>query len=245
MNELMFLLQVFTRLPIKKELDYSADSMKKASVLLSLVGAFTYFPAAFISLLLIFLKCPPGINAFITLAVHFLFTGAYHLDGLSDTVDGLFSGREKDRILEIMKDSRIGSYGTIALIIDIGIKATVFTELIVTRRIWILPLLGAAGKLSLNLVSYLGDCAKENSSGNIFIRSSTVVSILINFLVFMIIGYFTKEIRASLITVIILLLFSAGFAIYTKKKIGGMVGDNLGFASEIGEIIIGIFSLWA
>jgi adenosylcobinamide-GDP ribazoletransferase len=65
---------------------------------------------------------PAGIVAGVVLVVQVAVTGALHEDGLADTVDGFFGGWTRERRLDIMKDSHIGSYGTLALILSVGLR---------------------------------------------------------------------------------------------------------------------------
>lgn len=245
MNELMVLTQIFTRIPIKKELDYSDSSAKRSSILLSFFGALIYLPVVAFSMGLSLLNCPAKINALLSVLLLLFITGAYHVDGFADTVDGMFSGRSGEKVLEIMKDSRIGAYGAIGIFMELAIKAVVFNELILTRRIWILPLLGAIGKLSLCYVAFMGIPAKEQSSGNYFINGAGKVSLIINTAVVLILGFVCGEILVTLVSIAVLLVYAIYFTGLAKSKIGGIVGDNLGFSSEIGELILGILSVWA
>jgi adenosylcobinamide-GDP ribazoletransferase len=245
MNELLLLTQIFTVLPIKRKLNYSNGALKRASLLMSLHGAALYLPAVGLSMVLTFLKCPSNINALVTLLFHLLLTGAYHLDGLSDSADGLLSGRERERMLDIMKDSRIGVYGAAALFFDLALKIMIYNDLILTRRIWLLPLLGAVGKLSLCYVAFLGTPAKPDSSGNIFVRNMGIPALAVNTGVAAILGIALGEGMVVIISIAALLLFSLLFTGWAKKQIGGIVGDNLGFSSEIGEMLLGILAVWA
>ncbi|MBV2187546.1 MAG: adenosylcobinamide-GDP ribazoletransferase, partial [Rhizobium sp.] len=94
-----------------------------------LAGLVIALPAAATLGLMLTLGASPLLAAFAALAVHALVTGALHEDGLSDAADGLGGGRDRAHALEIMKDSRIGSYGAVALIIAYGLRATAIAQL--------------------------------------------------------------------------------------------------------------------
>ncbi len=70
------------------------------------------------------LGLPPGIAAILAIAATILATGGLHEDGLADTADGFGGGRTTERKLEIMRDSRIGSYGALALMLSLGLRIT-------------------------------------------------------------------------------------------------------------------------
>lgn len=107
---------LFTRLPIWKWVDVPKESYDKAVVCWPLVGWLTGGLCA-----LIIMSCPVSwdINIVVTVALlaRVLLTGALHEDGLADFCDGFGGGTSKERVLAIMKDSHIGTYGVIGLIL--------------------------------------------------------------------------------------------------------------------------------
>ncbi|GAA4178398.1 adenosylcobinamide-GDP ribazoletransferase [Shinella granuli] len=94
-----------------------------------LAGVLIVLPAAALAALLSAFHAPPLLVAFATLAVQVLVTGALHEDGLSDSADGIGGGRDRESALAIMKDSRIGSYGAVALILSFGLRAAAIAAL--------------------------------------------------------------------------------------------------------------------
>src|SRR5260221_8571142 len=97
------------------EVARSSWALPVAGLLVGLAGAAVYSIANRLGL-------TPGPAAVLTLAVTVLVTGALHEDGLADTADGLGGGRTRERKLEIMRDSRVGTYGTCALIISLALR---------------------------------------------------------------------------------------------------------------------------
>jgi adenosylcobinamide-GDP ribazoletransferase len=84
----------------------------------------------------LWLGLPPGIAAGLALGAGILMTGALHEDGLADCADGFWGGHTAERRLEIMKDSRIGAYGVLALILVIGLKWLALAALIEHGALW-------------------------------------------------------------------------------------------------------------
>jgi adenosylcobinamide-GDP ribazoletransferase len=118
----------FTRLPVPGWVGHSAEALNHSAryfpavgLLIGGIGALVYLGAA--------LLWPPAIAVLLSMAATIYATGAFHEDGLSDTVDGLGGGWEKLRILEIMKDSRVGSYGLVAMVLALLGKFTLLTAL--------------------------------------------------------------------------------------------------------------------
>ena len=105
----------YTRIPCPSFIDHSEDYLNKATRYFPLIGIIVGTISFFIFWLssLIF---NIYISVIFSLGAGILITGAFHEDGLADTFDGFGGGWTKDKILEIMKDSRIGTYGTISLI---------------------------------------------------------------------------------------------------------------------------------
>ena len=117
----MFLMQIqfLTRIPIPVKIKFDEKVFARSMMLSPLAGfiigiilGFTYYFAH--------LTEKPLFAAVMVVAAWIVLTGGLHLDGLADTSDGIFSNRPKEKILEIMKDSRIGTNGTIALILIIS-----------------------------------------------------------------------------------------------------------------------------
>lgn len=91
----------------------------------------------------------PGLRAFLDVVFLVLVTGGLHLDGLADTADGLFSRRGREEALRIMKDSRIGTWGVLALFAVMGLKTLAIWDLPGQGRLPILLLVPAYGRLSM------------------------------------------------------------------------------------------------
>ena len=107
-------LMFYTRIPCPKNDDYVANTLNKASRYFPLIGWIVGF-ISFIAFCVALYLFNVSIAALLSLLAGVLVTGAFHEDGLADTFDGFGGGWTKLKILDIMKDSRIGAYGVIAL----------------------------------------------------------------------------------------------------------------------------------
>jgi adenosylcobinamide-GDP ribazoletransferase len=121
-------LRFFTRLPVPAWVGHSAEQLDRAAryfpavgLLVGAVGALVYLAAARV--------WPQPVAVLLAMAATIHVTGAFHEDGLSDTVDGLGGGWDKARILAIMKDSRVGSYGVVALVLALLGKFVLLVEM--------------------------------------------------------------------------------------------------------------------
>jgi adenosylcobinamide-GDP ribazoletransferase len=126
-------LMLLTRLPIS-----GTDGTRGAASAWAwpLVGLMVGGLAGVLATVALWLGLPPTIAAGLTLGAAILMTGALHEDGLADCADGFWGGHDADRRLEIMKDSRIGAYGVLALILVIGLKWLALATLIEHGALW-------------------------------------------------------------------------------------------------------------
>lgn len=167
-----------------------------------------------------------------------LLTGGFHLDGLADTCDGVFSARRRERMLEIMRDSRLGTHGGLALVFVVIGKILVLSELQL-RGINMVAALAAAcavGRGSCVLLMFGHRYAREEGLGNIFIgeisgRETLVTLVITALLAVALLG--VKGIIALLITLVAIFLLGQRL----KRTLGGQTGDTLGAAIELGEVI--------
>ena len=254
MDKMLMLIQFFTRIPVNRSFDYSERNFKRASCFLTSVGIITGLVTSIVALIISVLGIKNSeIAAVLILIFYIMLNGAFHLDGLSDTTDGIFSGRNKERILEIMKDSRIGSYGTISMILAILSKFIIFksfTAVSMLDRFSILlfVIIPIAGKYAISFGGFKARRAKEISSGNYFINNSDLTSLCINAATFFISCFICIFIMTSslylsfsyaLVSIFCITLFAYLLRVLITGKIGGLLGDNLGFIAELNEILMG------
>ncbi len=125
-------LAFLTRLPLPPPLEPEPDrppDLGRATRAMPLVGAAIGLGGAAVYWLSGALGLTPAIAGLLAVAATILLTGALHEDGLADSADGLFAGAEPARRLEIMRDSRTGAYGALALILSVGLRATALAAL--------------------------------------------------------------------------------------------------------------------
>ena len=117
-----------TRIPCARWAGSSEDDLSHAARYFSLVGLVVGLVAAAVFWLAV-LVFPQGIAIIASMVATLWLTGAFHEDGLADAMDGLGGGWSKEQVLTIMKDSRIGTYGAVALVMSLLIKFTVLSAL--------------------------------------------------------------------------------------------------------------------
>ncbi|CRY12730.1 adenosylcobinamide-GDP ribazoletransferase [Yersinia enterocolitica] len=168
-----------------------------------------------------------------------LVTGAFHLDGLADTCDGVFSARKREQMLEIMRDSRLGTNGGLALIFIVVAKVLVVSELALRDAPMLLMLTAAsvAGRTVIVLLMYRQRYAREgNGLGNIYIGKVTGKQTLITLAGGAILTLLLGQ-GAALLALVISMVVVALLATYLRRRLGGQTGDTLGAVAEVGELI--------
>lgn len=168
-----------------------------------------------------------------------LVTGAFHLDGLADTCDGVFSARKREQMLEIMRDSRLGTNGGLALIFIVVAKVLVVSELALRDAPMLLMLTAAsvASRTVIVLLMYRQRYAREgNGLGNIYIGKvtgkQTLVTLAGGAILTLLLGQGAALLGLVISMVVVLLL-----ATYLRRRLGGQTGDTLGAAAEVGELV--------
>lgn len=182
-----------------------------------------------------------------TLVVIFMLavSGALHMDGLADTADGFFSSRPRPQVLEIMRDSRTGPMGVIAIVCVLILKVTLLTAVPQASRWWVLLLTPTAGRCALLInMAVIPYARPEGGLGSIFYQNSFRLQLAWASIVLIIIGWLAggwPGFTAGLLS----FMFSLAFAAYVKHKIGGSTGDTLGAACELTELIPAlVFVTW-
>lgn len=118
----------FTRIPVPASLPYSSQLLNRALRFFPLVGMLVGVLGAG-ALWLALLVFPPPLALLVSMGATILITGAFHEDGFADFCDGYGGGMSTERILEIMKDSRLGTYGTLGLLAMLAAKYTALASL--------------------------------------------------------------------------------------------------------------------
>lgn len=233
-----------SRLPIPARFFEGHDgAVSRAVRAFPLAGLVLALPAALLLWLLLEWDAEPLLAALIALSVMTLLSGALHEDGLADTMDGFGGGRDKENILSIMKDSRIGSYGVIALILSFGLRAMALAALASgSLALPALALLSSATLSRALMVAHwhglpparvggvaAGAGSPEAGARNVALASAALVCLI---LLVPAIG-----LPPLLFSLALAALAIYGFTRYASHRIGGHTGDTIGAAQQAGEIV--------
>jgi adenosylcobinamide-GDP ribazoletransferase len=167
-----------------------------------------------------------------------LLTGGLHLDGLADTADGLFGGHTPEQRLAIMRDSRTGTYGALAIACVLLLKWVALASLVVLYRPGAILIFPALGRLAMVLAvagfSYgrahgLGAGWQEAARQPVTLVTAVAISIAAAVLLFSV---------AGLALVAVAALVAGLTGLYCRSRLGGLTGDTYGAVSELTEVVV-------
>ncbi|GAB3383825.1 adenosylcobinamide-GDP ribazoletransferase [Spongiibacter taiwanensis] len=237
-HSLLLAVAFLTRLPVPPDPDYSDAKQARSTRYFPLVGLFIGAVAGMVYLVVLWLTGSVPVAVLLSMLASLLLTGGLHEDGLADCADGLLGGRSREDALRIMKDSRLGSYGVLALMMALLLKAAALIELANVGVI--VPVLVLAQGLSRWVaVSFLIDLgyAREEGKSQSFSQPMPVrdfwlagLALVPLLLVF--------SITTLLLIAGALLLARFALAAWFRRRLGGYTGDLLGAAQQICEITV-------
>ena len=227
--------QFLTRLPVPS-FPWNERHIQRAGYFYSLVGLgigallalFNVVTARWVPL--------PG-RIILVLGLSALVTGALHLDGLADTVDGLFGGRDRERRLAIMRDSHIGTFGVLGLLWILSLQFTALLELPHSGLNAALFLAPGWGRASIVLAAAITPSARTEGLGASFINAVKLrhaITCLAVVSAFSLVVSPWMTLFNAIATVAVTLLLS----LYLRIRIGGQTGDTLGATNELVETAV-------
>jgi adenosylcobinamide-GDP ribazoletransferase len=229
--DLLSAFALLSRLPLPNH----AGTGSRSAWAWPLVGAVLGALAAAVASAALWLGVTPGVTAALVLATGALLTGGLHEDGLSDTADGLFGGWTKERRLEIMKDSRVGSYGVLALVLVTLARWSALTALMVHGGHWAaLVATGALSRAPMALIMALLPNARGTGLSHATGQPSPAVALVAVGLAAAMTGALVgwaalPMLAAAAVTMVAL-------AVVALRKIGGQTGDILGASQQLVEV---------
>jgi adenosylcobinamide-GDP ribazoletransferase len=176
-----------------------------------------------------------GVTSVIAVILLIVASGGLHIDGLADTADGFFSSRPRERILDIMRDSRTGPMGVAAIVCVVALKIALFASVAAPGRTWLLLLTPVAGRCALLIQMALLPYVRPAGLARIFHRNRSWLHLLWALTFLIAVGGIAGG-APGLAAAGVSLLFALLFAAYVRRKIGGLTGDTLGAACEWTEL---------
>jgi adenosylcobinamide-GDP ribazoletransferase len=246
--DLLTAVQFLTRLPIPSGF-YNEDSLARAVKFFPIVGLLIGL-GSWLLYRLLAPHLPLMIVSVLVVVYLVAITGCLHEDGLADSVDAFGGGWERERVLEIMRDSHIGTYGAAVLALSLLSRVLLIASLSrvqVTAYLIVAPVLSRWTTLPL---SFWLAPARERSQnhadglGARIARLTTPGSLIVGSLFAFVIAFALLRIRA-LVTISVCMGVTLVTALYYKHRIGGVTGDCFGATNQLTEIAVYLCGVWA
>lgn len=227
----------YTRIPCSVWVDHSPEILNKATRYLPIIGIIVgilasgvfYMSSPFF---------PLQISVALSMVTTILVTGAFHEDGFADSCDGFGGGWDKMQILTIMKDSRIGSYGTIGLVLILLLKFLILSAIHPSQIFIVIIAAHGLSRLTPVCIIYLSTYVREDelSKAKPIGKKISIIEVIfatasVVWLLFFINVYSFWALPVTM-TIIILCLR------YFNKRLGGYTGDCLGASQQVTEIAL-------
>jgi adenosylcobinamide-GDP ribazoletransferase len=225
----------FTRVPVPSSVKHDPADLQRAAAWFPLVGwlvgavaAGVWWAAAQV--------WPPGVASGLSLAATLVLTGAFHEDGFADVCDGFGGGYTKGRVLEIMRDSRVGAFGAIGVVMMLGLKWQTVANLPVTLGAGVLlaghALSRAAAVSLMAVLPYVREDAGKAKPLATELRGGRWVAALVCGLAPL--GFLPSRCAWAVVAVALAWWWLSR---WFRGRIGGYTGDCLGAAQQVLEVV--------
>lgn len=257
MKGFLLLMSFMTRLYVP-QIEYDEEKLGKAMKFFPVIGFIIGLLLVATTCLIKLITGSTMVAILFMIVAEVIITGGIHLDGLSDTFDGIFSYRSKQKMLEIMKDSRVGVNGVLALIIYFLLKFFLILEIsnniVDSKLLYVILTFPIIARLSSVISCASAPYARASGMGKAFVENVKFKEVIMTFIltaILLIASMFILDRRVALLTlnttVVGLVLFIALplIIMFTSflmsklmlRKIGGITGDTLGAVLKVSEIL--------
>ena len=217
------------RLPDEKTLGRSMAFFPLAGLLIGLFVAFGYYLLSFLF--------PKPIVLWLTIALLAIVTGGLHLDGLADMMDGLGARGTREKMLEVMRDSRTGAFGVIGLIFVIGLKYIALDQTPGPLFPYSLVLMTVMGRNSMVLASYRSPYARTGAGlARPFLENLGAREVALSSASALVIAILYPGLK-GLAAFLGVGIFSLIYRFYFVRRLAGVTGDILGASNELSEVL--------
>jgi adenosylcobinamide-GDP ribazoletransferase len=242
LKDMALALQFMTRVPVRLN-NLEPSRLSRAAAWFPFVGLLVGGMASLAYILLIPHLVRP-VCALIVLLVMVLVTGGLHEDGLADCADAFGGGWTKEDRLRILKDSRIGSFGAIALILSFGIRGVLLTTIPANQALNYLISAQVLSRwtslpLGITLPSALGT---EGQGGRLAGKISWTAAAIGTFITAVVLWYFLRASAWQPTIAVATVTFVSGM--YYHRRLGGITGDCMGATIQISEVAVYLCGAW-
>lgn len=235
MRDFITCLEFLTRVRFSKRTDWRDEDFSRSVPYFPLVGLVIGFLLAAINYSLFYIKTPLFLRVTLLLLAEIIITGGLMYDGFMDTADGVFSARSRERMLEIMKDSHVGSNAVLAIIILLLLKIAAYLELSGETLTWVLLTMSVATRTFMVVFIVNFPYARKEGIGHMFTKYAkpfyTYIAFAVCAGIIAACGLQYLAVAGICFTVTLII------AQYLKTQLGGLTGDTYGALTECGNVI--------
>lgn len=232
-------IQFLTVIPVPERLHISKEAVGRSALWFPVVGLVIGVILALAVWLLSYIFTQ-WVTTVIMLIISAVLTGMLHLDGFTDTCDGIFGHRSVEERLRIMRDSRAGTYGIVGVVLLLLLKFTLLNTIITPYLLLLIVIMTVTGRWSIVYGIFIYSYARSEGAGKAFkegtgwitFMGATCFTLIIYGAFIPVAGYniFIVAAAAFLVTALFALLFS--------RRLSGLTGDTYGALSEISEVTV-------
>ena len=235
-------LQFLTRINIVKQTVWTEEDFGKSVLYFPLIGAVLgsiYGGVAWLIYVLLpdyGVTIPMHLAAAFMVALPVMLTGGIHCDGFMDTVDGIFSGRDRERMLEIMKDSCSGAFSVVAFVLLMLLQYGAVSDMpaeIMPAAFFVMPIIS---RMMMVVAIFMYPYARNEGMGKAFTKYANTRTLL--FVVFYGLLLVLPWGWNGVIATVCALLFTYFFCNYVTRLLGGLTGDVYGAVTTMCELVV-------
>jgi adenosylcobinamide-GDP ribazoletransferase len=236
MNSFITALQFLTRIHVKNQPDLTMEDFGRSTKFFPLVGVVLGLIYMLVTWCLVAVFGWANFVTTVLVLLPVLVTGGLLLDGYMDTADGVFSARSRERKLEIMKDSRVGAFGVIALVSLMMINWTVLRDIKLVLLMTVLFVMPVIGRMAMVMVIAFFPYARPEGMGKAFsdmADKKTLAVAGITTLLFVV-----PWGQAAIAALAVGLGFAWLLGAWLTSKLGGLTGDTYGAVETLTETMV-------
>lgn len=235
MRDFITCLEFLTRVRFSKRTDWRDEDFSRSVPYFPLVGLVIGSLLAAVNYGLFYIETPLFLRVTLLLLAEIIITGGLMYDGFMDTADGVFSARSRERMLEIMKDSHVGSNAVLAIIILLLLKIAAYLELSGETLTWVLLTMSVATRTFMVVFIVNFPYARKEGIGHMFTKYAkpfyTYIAFAVCAGIIAACGLQCLAVAGICFTVTLII------AQYLKTQLGGLTGDTYGALTECGNVI--------
>ena len=228
---------LLTRIPVPQPPDVTPDRMARAQRAFPLVGAIVGLATGLVDRCLLAIGIPELAAAAVALGAGALLTGALHEDGLADVGDGFGGGRDREKKLAIMRDSRIGAYGVLVLLVSFVAKCSALASLPIAEIIPALIVAHALARAAIPVVTANMPFAREDGLGRSAGRPEPASAVIAT-VIAVVVALLCLPFGIALLAVLVTAAVAAAMAMLAWRQIGGVTGDVFGAIEQTAETAV-------